>query len=385
MIIYPRTANKTPRAKCKVCGEEKPLAQILGICKECIIERFEDAKPFIIEAFRYTRLRFGLPTQPPKSEDGILCSLCSNECRIGIGEIGFCGVRWNEEGVLKSLSTASKAPLYAYLDPHITNCCAAWFCPAATGVGYPRYAVRKGPEYGYYNLAVFFYGCNFSCLFCQNWEHKKVSEARVLSAEELANEILRNEKITCICYFGGSPEPHLPYTIRVNSIVLREKDDRRVVRICYEWNGAGNPKLVRKVGEQVLVSGGIIKFDIKAPNPQLNYALTGTTNERVFDNFKMLYDEFWHERPEIPIITATTLLVPAYIGPEEVEEIAKFIAEIDPNIPYSLLVFHPDFMMMDLPITPRKVAEEALKRARKYLKNVHLGNRFLLSYAPEDL
>ena len=385
MVFFRSAPRIVPKSRCKVCGQEKFVSKVLGVCKDCIVNRFDEAKKYIDEAISYSRVKFGLPPRPPKSTNGIKCVLCANECIMGPGDIGFCGVRWNENGTLKSISTREKAPLYAYLDPHITNCCAAWFCPAATGIGYPKYSVRPGPEYGYYNLAVFFYGCNFSCLFCQNWEHKKVNEASIIKAEELAKSVLRNNKITCICYFGGSPEPHLPFTIRVNEIILQEKEPNRVIRICYEWNGAGNRQLVKKVGEQVLLSGGIIKFDLKAPNPKLNYALTGTTNERVFDNFKMLYDEFWHERREIPIITATTLLVPGYIGPEEVEEIAKFIASIDPEIPYSLLVFHPDFMMRDLPITPKRVAEEALERAKKHLKRVHLGNKFLLEYAPEEL
>ncbi|MHA1664989.1 MAG: radical SAM protein, partial [Candidatus Njordarchaeales archaeon] len=156
-------------------------------------------------------------------------------------------------------------------------------------------------------------------------------------------------------------------------------------RICYEWNGAGNSNLVKTVGKQVLESGGIIKFDLKAPNNELSYALSGVRNDTAFRNFKMLYDLYWHERSEVPIITATTLLVPGYIGPEEVEEIAKFISEIDRKIPYSLLVFHPAFILNDLPITPKKVAIQSLERARRYLDNVHLGNQFLLGLAPNEL
>jgi hypothetical protein len=38
--------------------------------------------------------------------------------------------------------------------------CSAWFCPTGTSAGYPEYGYRNGPEYGYLNLALFFYGCN---------------------------------------------------------------------------------------------------------------------------------------------------------------------------------------------------------------------------------
>jgi pyruvate formate lyase activating enzyme len=33
-------------------------------------------------------------------------------------------------------------------------------CSIATGAGYLRYALVSGPEYGYYNLAMFFAECN---------------------------------------------------------------------------------------------------------------------------------------------------------------------------------------------------------------------------------
>jgi hypothetical protein len=42
-----------------------------------------------------------------------------------------------------------------YFDPLPTNCVADWVCPAGTGVGFPQWACRDGPEYGYKNLAVF--------------------------------------------------------------------------------------------------------------------------------------------------------------------------------------------------------------------------------------
>ena len=369
---------------CKICGEKKPLSSAIGICKDCITKRFNEAYPYLRKVHSRVRERYNLPQEPPNADNGIKCNLCSNNCRIGVGEKGYCGLRYNDNGKLISYSTIEKAPLISYLDPHITNCCASWFCPGGTGLGYPDYAVQKGPERGYYNLAVFFYGCNFSCLFCQNWEHKQIDGSKQVDAEKLANIALGNSKVTCICYFGGSPEPHLPYTINVNKKILERKGDR-IIRICYEWNGAGNSNLVKTVGKQVLESGGIIKFDLKAPNNELSYALSGVRNDTAFRNFKMLYDLYWHERPEVPIITATTLLVPGYIGPEEVEEIAKFISEINRKIPYSLLVFHPAFILNDLPITPKKVAIQSLERARRYLDNVHLGNQFLLGLAPNEL
>ncbi|RLF04009.1 MAG: hypothetical protein DRJ60_07735 [Thermoprotei archaeon] len=94
----------------------------------------------------------------------------------------------------------------------------------------------------------------------------------------------------------------------------------------------------------------------------------------------MIAREFYHERPDPPILTATTLLVPGYVTADEVEKIAEFIASLNPEIPYSLLVFHPDHYMNDMPITPRKQVEECLNAAKRHLKRIHVGNIHLLGW-----
>jgi pyruvate formate lyase activating enzyme len=265
------------------------------------------------------------------------------------------------------------------LDPQVTNCCAAWFCPAGTGAGYPRYAYRDGPESGYYNLALFFYGCNFNCLFCQNISHKQLKLAEETTTEDLVRGTLKNERISCWCFFGGSAEPQLPFAINASRMVLEALPSNRILRICFEWNGCGNPHLVRRAAEIALKSGGNMKFDLKCHDPTLSLALSGADNSRAYENFATVYKSFYHERPDLPILTATTLLVPGYTDAIEVERIAHFIAELDDSIPYSLLVFHPHFMLRDLPVTPIEQVQECYKTARKHLKRVNVGNINLLA------
>jgi pyruvate formate lyase activating enzyme len=78
-------------------------------------------------------------------------------------------------------------------------------------------------------------------------------------------------------------------------------------------------------------------------------------------------------------VIASTLLVPGYISVEEVRQIASFISKINPDIPYALLGFTPQFMIDDLPRTSLNHAEEALRAAQdEGLTNVRIGNRHLL-------
>ena len=282
-------------------------------------------------------------------------------------------------GKLASEVSTEKALLHAYLDPQVTNCCSAWFCPAGTGAGYPKHAYLDGPERGYYNLALFFYGCNFNCLFCQNISHKQLEIAEETTAGQLVDMTIKNEHVSCWCFFGGSPEPQLPFAINASRKVLDALAAARILRICFEWNGCGNPRLVQRAAEIALKSGGNLKFDLKSYHPTLSLALSGVENSSAYANFKMVYDSFYNERPDLPLLTATTLLVPGYTDAKEVEAIASFIASMGDSIPYSLLVFSPHFMMRDLPVTPIKQVQECYAAAKRHLKRVNLGNLNLLT------
>lgn len=364
--------------KCVLCRKENvEISETLQVCLECIRNNPEEALPKVREAHKKTRNDYRLPTHPPKTPGGISCKLCANECLMGLGETGFCGLRKNLQGKLNTISKPDKAILHAYPDPHVTNCCAAWFCPAATGLGHPNYAYNPEWERGYYNYAVFFYGCNFNCLFCQNPSHKNLSEGRPTPITEFISKVEVNSKYSCICYFGGSPEPQLPFAINASKTLL-EKSQSRILRICFEWNGCGNLQLVRKAAELSSKTGGNIKFDLKCFNSNLSVALSGVPNNAAYRNFDLIAREFYGSRSKVPMLTATTLLVPGYVDATEVDLIARFISDLDPNIPYSLLLFHPDFYMSDQPFTSKHQLDLCLKTAKKHLKNVHVGNIQLL-------
>lgn len=344
---------------CALCGKNY-ASGILHVCGECIRGGKAEALRYARAAHELIRASYHLPAEPPRSSSGIPCNLCSNECVMAEGELSYCGLKKNVNGKLRSLVPEDHALLYAYRDPLPTNCCAAWFCPGSL-------------QYGKVNLAVFFYSCNFDCIFCQNASHKDFGMVQPVSLNEFVSSVKRRENAYCVCFFGGSPEPQLPFALRASEAILAEKR----VRICWEWNGCGNRGLVRRAAELAVQSGGIIKFDLKAFDPNLSMALSGVPNARAYENFELIAAEFF-EGSNPPVLTATTLLVPYYVDEWEVEHIASFIAAINPEIPYSLLVFHPQFYMHDMPITPREQVYRCYDVAKRHLKNVHIGNKHLL-------
>jgi pyruvate formate lyase activating enzyme len=330
-------------------------AASLGLCASCIRKYPECDR--LLSLHGPSRRRAGLPEMPPKDPDGIACSLCANGCAMGPGKKGYCGLRENNGGRLREKAPTRSALLHFYLDRLPTNCCAAWFC--------------RGSREDGFNLAVFFYGCGFDCFFCQNASHKCISEAPVITVDELVKEAL-HPRVRCVCFFGGSPEPQLPYALEAAERILEESGGGK--HICWEWNGSGNEALVERAARLSLLSGGTVKFDLKAFHPNLGNALCGVDITPAFRNFRMLAGKY----PGRDLLTATTLLVSGYVEEEEVSGIAAFLAGIDTDIPYSLLVFHPDHLLDDLPVTPKKQVYRCFDAARSYLTRVEIGNRGLI-------
>jgi pyruvate formate lyase activating enzyme len=377
---------------CKFCGKtDKLISEVLGVCRKCILEGdWDSIKPHIHSVHKQVRQLVDLPDKPPKAVDSkvkLKCNYCINECALSENDISYCGLRnyqKNNNGELPYPSR-SKGYIHGYIDSNPTNCCNAWFCPAGTAAGYPQYSNYNEPEYGTYSYAAFLYGCTFNCLFCQNATHKYFSKKYLFEAETLAEQIVKNKKITCLCYFGGTPEAQLPFSIHLAEKIIdkvKNSNENRKFRICWEWNGSGNPNLVEKCMKIAIKSGGNIKFDLKSFNEKLNFALCGVSNKRTFENFKYLVENFFGSRGEdMPEISACTLMVPGYVNHEEIEQIVKFVSSINKKIPYSLLVFHGDYQMRDLYITPKEEVYKCLKIAKRYLENVNLGNKFLLQFS----
>jgi pyruvate formate lyase activating enzyme len=270
---------------------------------------------------------------PPHHPNGVRCALCANACVIAEGEHGYCGLRTVQHGRLVHLAgTPSRGLLHWYRDPLPTNCVADWVC--------------EGHHHqGEHNLAVFYGSCTANCLFCQNWHFRQLSptQSGTMSAAELAAQA--NSHTFCVCYFGGDPASQMPHALAASRHLAQHG-----VRVCWETNGTMHPKLLDAAVQHSLDTGGCIKFDLKAFDEGLHIALTGVSNRRTLENFARAARRH-RERPELPLVIASTLLVPGYVDADQVAQIAHFIAALDPGIPYALLSFAPSFYLSDLPCT----------------------------------
>ena len=362
---------------CNYCNtSSRTISNTIGYCADCIRNNFDVVWPQIKKVHDQSRTTYGLPIDPPRSKDGLLCGLCFHGCQIPEGHTGFCGQRRVENGRMCG-GRPHEGNLYYYFDPLPTNCVGDFVCPAGTGCGHPQYSVSKGPEIGYRNLAVFYHACAFNCLYCQNHQFKQCTfSTKTISAKQLAQAA--DKKTTCICYFGGDPTPQILHAVKASKIAIKNVKGG-IMRICWETNGSVLEPYLSMMADLSLKSGGLVKFDLKAWSKEIHLALCGVTNAKTLENFKKLA-QLAYKRPRPPLLIASTLLVPGYIDESEVASIAKFIVDLNPKIPYSLLAFYPQFYLNDLPTTAKSHALRCREIALDAgLANVHIGNVHLLA------
>jgi pyruvate formate lyase activating enzyme len=354
-----------PDQICALCGEESALiAGWLSLCLRCIRERPKRALAVADEAHARARRLFSLPERPPRSEGGQRCGLCVQDCLIGEGERGFCGLREVRDGELTSRAgTPERGLLHWYRDALPTNCVADPVCSGHT---------RRGRH----NLAVFYASCTVDCLFCQNHQYREVDPARsdLVSARALAD--VANDRTHCVCFFGGDPASQMRHALAAGRHL-----SERGIAVCWDTNGTARPALMDQALDLALATGGCVKIDLKAHDETLHRVLTGANNRYALENVARAAARV-HQRPYPPLLVVSTLLVPGYVDAAEVGLIARFIAGQDPTVPYVLLGFAPHFLFPDLPRTSVRHAQEAEAAAREAgLTSVRIGNRHLLSRA----
>lgn len=354
--------------KCEICGfVSDEISETIGLCVNCLRENPSLSLKVAERVRKEWRKSLNLPLYPQISGD-VTCHICVNDCIIPEGKIGYCGIIKNEKGRLSTIyGEFDKAYLHWYLDPLPTNCVATPVC-------------SEGRSYGFYNLAVFFAGCNLDCLFCQNIHHKymikdgkiREDEGTILSDEDLF-KISTDPRVVCICFFGGDPIPHIAYSVKVARKIV--KNSKKIKRICWETNGLMNTKIAENIAKLCAETGGKVKIDWKAYSPALYRVLTGVDGEKAIGRIKENVKIF----SKYGVLVVSTLIVPHYVDAVEIGNIAKFLASIDPSIPYVLLGFYPQHLMFDVPTTSKEQMEEVYSTVLGLgLKNVYVGNRWIL-------
>lgn len=275
----------------------------------------------------------------------VRCAVCSHRCMVLPGARGICGVRENREGELYALNYGKT--IAVHVDP-----------------------VEKKPLYHFmsgtrtYSFAA--QGCNFHCLWCQNWEISQGPkiynpvEGLEISPEEHVERAIQSE-CPSISYTYSEPTIFLEYALDTMKLA-KEKGLKNI------W--VTNGYMTKETLDLIAPYLDAANVDFKGANNGAYEKYCGGTAEPIMETLKYLNMAGIHTE-------ITTLIVPGINDSyEELEFIAEFIAnELGREVPWHISRFFPAWKMMDTPLTPRETMEMAKKIGEKAgLKYIHMGN-----------
>ncbi|MHB8093904.1 MAG: AmmeMemoRadiSam system radical SAM enzyme [Candidatus Aminicenantales bacterium] len=280
-----------------------------------------------------------------RDERKVACSLCAHRCTIAQGKLGICGVRRNDAGKLVTLVYGEV--IAAHVDP-IEKKPFHHFLPGTT------------------SFSIATVGCNFRCSFCQNWE---ISQARAGDAPAPPGSRLMPEEVVREALARGCRSVSYTYTEPT---------------IFFEY-AADTARLARARGlRNAFVTNGYMTAEaLEAASPWLDAA---NVDLKAFKD--ETYRKICQARLEPVLATVrlmkklgvwveiTTLIVPGLNDSEdEIADIARFIAGVDPDIPWHISRFHSDYEYADVPATPVRTLEKALAIGKKEgLRHIYVGN-----------
>lgn len=276
----------------------------------------------------------------------VKCVLCSQNCIIGPEKSGICGVRVNREGKLYSLSTRCVAAVN--LDP-----------------------VEKKPLYhffpGTYTLSIGTEGCNFSCLFCQNYSlaHDIKSGGR--------NECLGREAhpagIVAGALRSGAAsisytysEPTIFFELMLRTAVHACENDLKNIMVS---NGYQSPACLSALKDFIHAAN----FDLKAFSDGFYKKMCRARLEPVLNTLRQAVEFGWW-------VEVTTLLIPGENdSDEELFKLASFIkTELGSHIPWHVSRYHPAYKLK-IPPTPTESLVRAFAIGKEAgLDYVYIGN-----------
>lgn len=265
-------------------------------------------------------------------------------------------------------------------------------------------------------LSIYQSGCNHSCLKCHSWSFSQIKSGKWMSTKDIAELALKyNESVTVweprdravmwtatdLCHHCGlciqgdrgllcpgklkpeqivwSPQGWGP----ARNIVAFTGGDiccrpefyceaaRRIkaetdLWVLIETNGFG---LVKENLEEFW-SAGVDSWwlDIKAYDENVYRRLCGTTNRWILEAPRLLKDYGF-------TFEVLTLYIPGWVELDQISKIAELVAEVDPDIYFTVLAFFPEYKLLDVrPPNLQEMIQAYIACRKMGLRRVKLGN-----------
>jgi pyruvate formate lyase activating enzyme len=273
------------------------------------------------------------------------CLLCHHRCSISPSNYGICGVRQNRDGKLQTLVYGEV--IAAHVDP-----------------------IEKKPLFhflpGTMSFSVATIGCNFRCSFCKNWQISQQTKGR---GETLPSDFLSPESVVkaaldygCQSLSFTYTEPTVFFEYAFDTARLAHESGLRNVFVT---NGYMTPEALEVI--HPFLDG--CNVDLKSFREEFYRRMCRARLEPVLESIRLMKRlGIW--------IEITTLVVPGQNdSDEELAEIAAFISQVSPDIPWHISRFHPDHTYMESEPTPVETLRKAQAIGQKNgLRFIYIGN-----------
>ena len=273
----------------------------------------------------------------------ILCYLCPRYCKLKEGQIGFCQVRKNVDGQLKSLVFGK--PYAVNVDP-----------------------IEKKPLFhflpGSKILSIGTAGCNLACKYCQNWDlsNTKFDEDRAINLPpERLIQLATHYKTESIAYTYNEPTIFAEYLMETARLSQPLKLKNVMVTNGY---------ITQEAIDAVYQNIDAANVDLKAFTEQFYAKLTLSHLQPVLDCLK-------HLKQLNKWIEITNLIIPTFNDQEsDIIKMCEWILkELGPMVPLHFSAFHPDYQFTQVPPTTPSMLIKYRHLAMKLgLKYVYVGN-----------
>jgi pyruvate formate lyase activating enzyme len=278
-----------------------------------------------------------------------LCPLCPHACTLEEGHFGICGARVARNGSVIAENYGKLTALA--LDP-IEKKPLARFHP------------------GSMILSAGSYGCNLNCPFCQNSDIARMRGDRLEHSTPSLAEY--------------TPEALVDAALKLKS--------RKNIGIAYTYNEPlvgyefirDTAQLAHKAGLlNVIVTNGYLNEEpLTALLPHLDAAnidLKGFCQsfyDRVGapNGLKTVKRSIELASRAMHVEVTTLIITGLNDSPTEIEQLATWLATINPTIPLHLTRFHPAHRMLTTPPTPRQTIHTLIAVASRHLQTVLPGN-----------
>ncbi len=274
-----------------------------------------------------------------RKKDRIQCLICPHKCLISEGQTGVCRIRGVQNNQLIAINYGEVTS--AAVDPIEKK---------------PLYHFKPGKDI----LSLGSFGCNMTCSFCQNYEisqHRPTTDT--LSVAELSEALASIENNAGIAYTYNEPLMWYEYVYDTAKELKRHDPNINVVIVT---NGYINEEPLMKLLPYV----DAMNIDLKGYSNRYYQKICGAKLDPVLETIR-LANEYTH-------IEITTLLVTEEFDVlDEVEQISKFLASVNPNIPLHLSRYFPRYKMKN-EATSIDIMNQAVAVAKNYLNYVYIGN-----------